>query len=128
MIPNEFRHPAGFRRPWSPAQRHAGDSRRNLVSGPGQQPGQPRLLRGRVLKTYETTSDRGSGITDTGEVLWVASTYSREILKLDRSDGTRLATFDTPGAAATGAHGLEWRDDKLWMAVPPSRTIYQVDP
>jgi streptogramin lyase len=83
---------------------------------------------GRVLKTYETTSDRGSGITDTGEVLWVASTYSREILKLDRSDGSRLATFDTPGAAATGAHGLEWRDNKLWMAVPPSSTIYQVDP
>ncbi len=28
----------------------------------------------------------------------------------------------------TGAHGLEWRDGKLWVAVPPSRTIYKIDP
>lgn len=28
----------------------------------------------------------------------------------------------------TGAHGLEWKDGKLWVAVPPSRTIYQIDP
>jgi streptogramin lyase len=28
----------------------------------------------------------------------------------------------------TGAHGLEWRDGKLWVAVPPSRTIYRIDP
>ena len=32
------------------------------------------------------------------------------------------------GAVKTGAHGLEWRDGKLWMAVPPSATIYQLDP
>jgi DNA-binding beta-propeller fold protein YncE len=31
-------------------------------------------------------------------------------------------------AAGTGAHGLEWRDGKLWVAVPPSRTIYKIDP
>jgi sugar lactone lactonase YvrE len=28
----------------------------------------------------------------------------------------------------TGAHGLEWKDGKLWMAVPPSREIYRIDP
>ena len=28
----------------------------------------------------------------------------------------------------TGAHGLEWRDGKLWVAVPPSRTVYRIDP
>jgi len=35
-----------------------------------------------------------------------------------------------PGATApgTGAHGQEWRDGKLWMAVPPSRSIYCLDP
>lgn len=32
------------------------------------------------------------------------------------------------GSAGTGAHGLEWRDGKLWIAVPPSRTIFRVDP
>ena len=31
-------------------------------------------------------------------------------------------------AAGTGAHGQEWREGKLWFAVPPSREIYRVDP
>lgn len=31
-------------------------------------------------------------------------------------------------APGTGAHGQEWRDGKLWMAVPPSRTVYCLDP
>ena len=31
-------------------------------------------------------------------------------------------------AQGTGAHGLEWRDGKLWVAVPPSRMIYRMDP
>ncbi len=31
-------------------------------------------------------------------------------------------------ALGTGAHGQEWRDGKLWFAVPPSREIYRVDP
>ena len=82
---------------------------------------------GDVLKTLATGSDRGSGITDTGTALWLASTYSCEILFTDAKDGKTLASFATPGAGKTGAHGLEWRDDKLWIAVPPSATIYQVD-
>jgi streptogramin lyase len=28
----------------------------------------------------------------------------------------------------TGAHGLEWRDGRLWLAAPPSRTLYRIDP
>jgi len=31
-------------------------------------------------------------------------------------------------ALGTGAHGQEWRDGKLWSAVPPSRQIYCIDP
>ena len=31
-------------------------------------------------------------------------------------------------ALGTGAHGQEWRDGKLWFAVPPSREVYRVDP
>jgi hypothetical protein len=31
-------------------------------------------------------------------------------------------------ATGTGAHGQEWRDSKLWFAVPPSRTVYCIDP
>jgi streptogramin lyase len=38
---------------------------------------------------------------------------------------TTPAPLNTTG---TGAHGQEWRDGKLWMAVPPSRMIYRIDP
>jgi sugar lactone lactonase YvrE len=31
-------------------------------------------------------------------------------------------------AAGTGGHGLEWRDGRLWVAVPPSRMIYRIEP
>lgn len=82
---------------------------------------------GDVLRTLETASDKGSGITVTANAIWLASTYSREILRIDPQTGETIATFDTPGASETGAHGLEWRDGKLWMAVPPSATIYQID-
>ena len=82
---------------------------------------------GVVKKTLATGSDKGSGVADTGDVLWLASTYSCEILSTDPESGKTLASFETPGAGQTGAHGLEWRDNKLWMAVPPSATIYQVD-
>ena len=33
-----------------------------------------------------------------------------------------------PNTLGTGAHGQEWRDGKLWMAVPPSRMIYRINP
>jgi hypothetical protein len=31
-------------------------------------------------------------------------------------------------APGTGAHGQEWRDGRLWFVVPPSRTVYCIDP
>lgn len=31
-------------------------------------------------------------------------------------------------APGTGAHGQEWRNGKLWFAVPPSRHVYRIDP
>ena len=82
---------------------------------------------GETLKTLDTASDRGSGITAAGSELWLASTYDSKILRMDPETGVTLERFDTPGAVATGAHGLEIRDGCLWMAVPPSATIYQVD-
>lgn len=83
---------------------------------------------GETLKTLDTASDRGSGITDAGSALWLASTYDRKILRVDRETGETVEHFDTPGGVATGAHGLEIRDGRLWMAVPPAATIYQVEP
>ena len=31
-------------------------------------------------------------------------------------------------APGTGAHGQEWREGMLWFAVPPSRTVYCINP
>jgi sugar lactone lactonase YvrE len=83
---------------------------------------------GKVLVDLPTESDRGSGVTDDGDTLWIASTYNRKILRVDRNSGATIAEFATPGAEKTGAHGLEWRDGKLWVATPPSAMVYQVDP
>ncbi len=83
---------------------------------------------GNVLLDLATATVKGSGVTDDGETLWISSTYNRKILQIDRHTGATLAEFASPGASETGAHGLEWKDGKLWIANPPSATIYQVDP
>lgn len=86
------------------------------------------LNSGRILADLPTESDRGSGITFDGEALWAASTYNCKILHIDPKTGATLAEYPSPGANVTGSHGLEWRDGKLWIATPPSATLYQVDP
>lgn len=116
---------------------------------------------GKVLRDLATDTKAGSGITFDGAAIWTASTYSREILRIDAKTGKTLETHSTPGAGvvawsvgrrsplapppppappasadakppqqrqATGAHGLEWRDGKLWIATPPSQTIYRMNP
>ncbi len=130
---------------------------------------------GKLLGSFDTETDRPSGITFDGEALWIGSTYSREIVRVDASRGKALERHFTPGAGViyqmagdpaarssplaktrprrpqpvsqpkqvggfdmgkvlggaapgTGAHGQEWRDGKLWFAVPPSREVYCVNP
>ncbi len=132
---------------------------------------------GKVLRSFETETDKSSGITYDGQgALWIGSTYSRETVKCDAMTGKTLETHFTPGAGViykmagdpparssplakqrqrpqgqakgqgqtvggfqagqvlgskapgTGAHGQEWRDGKLWFAVPPSREVYCIDP
>src|SRR5436190_13025733 len=131
---------------------------------------------GKVLRSFETETDKSSGITFDGEALWIGSTYSREIFRVDAMTGKTIERRFTPGAGiiyqmvgdppgrispilktnprpsgakkgqkkqvggfdmgkvlggaapGTGAHGQEWRDGKLWFAVPPSREIYRIDP
>jgi sugar lactone lactonase YvrE len=129
-----------------------GDNRAYLVS----------YKDGKTLRALDTDSKAGSGITFDGEALWLASTYSREIIRADARTGKTLAKYPTPGAGvvkwtaeearrsplappappqppaparkapaerqATGAHGLEWREGKLWIAVPPAQKIYRVNP
>ncbi len=92
---------------------------------------------GSVLAELQTESIHGSGITYGDGALWIASTYGLKTLKVDPKTGKTLAAFDTPGVGMirwgkptrpSGAHGLEWVDGKYWIAVPPSATIYHVEP
>src|SRR5215210_7859929 len=54
---------------------------------------------GKILTDLATEADKGSGVTDDGDTLWIASTYNCKILRVDRNTGATLAEFPTPGAA-----------------------------
>jgi sugar lactone lactonase YvrE len=131
---------------------------------------------GKVKREFDTEANAASGITFDGEALWLASTYSRELIRSHAETGKTIAKYFTPGAGiiyrmlgdpparssplaarparteqkkggdakrvggfqmgqvqgaaapGTGAHGLEWREGKLWVAVPPSRMVYRINP
>ena len=95
---------------------------------------------GRVVREFPTETDKGSGITWDGTALWIASTYNRMLVRIDPRNGETLKKFASPGSGVvkwgprsdhpqpTGAHGLEWRDGELYVANPPSATIYVVNP
>jgi hypothetical protein len=114
--------------------------------------------RGAVIRALDTDSKAGSGITFDGEAIWLASTYSREIIRADARTGKTIKKYPSPGSGvvawtdgrrsplappvspasgapraaaprqATGAHGLEWKDGRLWISVPPAQKIYRVNP
>ncbi|MBN8733661.1 MAG: hypothetical protein J0L64_24215 [Acidobacteria bacterium] len=95
---------------------------------------------GKVLRDFNTETDKGSGITFDGTHIWIASTYDSRIVRTDPTTGKALQSFPCPGSGvvhwgprgpkprATGAHGLEFRNGELWIAVPPAMTIYVVNP
>ena len=99
-----------------------------------------RFSDGSVIRQFDTGTDKGSGITFDGSALWIASTYNRLLVRVDAHDGHTLKTFPSPGSGLvkwgprathpqpTGAHGLEWRNGELWVAVPPAVQIYVVNP
>ncbi len=99
-----------------------------------------RYADGSVVREFATATDRGSGITFDGEALWIASTYDRRLVRVDAQTGRTLKQFDSPGSGVvkwgprgtnprpTGAHGLEWRAGRLWVAVPPAVAIFVVNP
>ena len=94
---------------------------------------------GSVIEKLATDTMHSSGVTKGGGHLWVASTYTCELFKLNY-DGTTAAQYDTPGkgivefsdspdSPVTGAHGMEWVDNEnLWVAVPPAQAIFLLDP
>ena len=95
---------------------------------------------GEVTLELQTDTVHSSGITLGGGFLWIASTYESKIAKLDPVTGKTIAKYDSPGAGivawmqgspkavVTGAHGLEWKDGKLYVASPPSQMVHVMDP
>ena len=93
---------------------------------------------GNIKHEIDTEADRGSGLTFDGTSLWISSTYNRKLIKVDAETGATLAEFDSPGsgvvkwgnpnpdAQPTGGHGVEWRDGRLFLAIPPAASIYVV--
>src|SRR6201987_3920878 len=53
---------------------------------------------GKVIRSFETETDKSSGITYDGEALWIGSTYSREIVRTDAMTGRAMERHFTPGA------------------------------
>src|SRR3954454_3720823 len=53
---------------------------------------------GKVLRSFETETDKSSGITFDGEALWIGSTYSREIVRCSAATGKAIERHFTPGA------------------------------
>ena len=80
---------------------------------------------GKTLARYFTP---GAGVIY--KTTWDPAGRSSPLLKPSDSPAPDPAR-STPAplnTTGTGAHGQEWRDGKLWMAVPPARMIYRVDP
>ena len=85
---------------------------------------------GRVLEKLPTRALHSSGITvDPSGNLWVASTFTYELICFERRSGKELCAYPTPPYDRSGgAHGTEWRDGKLWFNVPKTGRIFVMDP
>jgi hypothetical protein len=137
---------------------------------------------GKLIRELAPEGTGPSGIGHDGTSIWIASTYSREIIRADAKTGETIAKHFTPGAGViytrttdiaarpdtygqsvraaaasargetparrgggagrgavaavnpgapapgTGAHGIQVQGGKLWVAVPPGRMIYRIDP
>ena len=94
---------------------------------------------GRLLRTINTPTANGSGITVGGGYLWTASngeSASRParstdtglgyIYKLDLQTGAAVERFRTP--AGGGIKGIEWDEGKMWITAFNPLAIFLVDP
>ncbi len=86
---------------------------------------------GAVIAKLPTETQRSSGVTEGGGFLWVASTYTLELVKTDY-EGRTVGRYETPVSGndrRSGAHGLEWVDERnMWVAVPAARRLFLIDP
>src|SRR5260370_41325267 len=51
---------------------------------------------GKVLRSFETETEKASGITFDGDALWIGSTYSREIVRCSAVTGKANGRYFTP--------------------------------
>ncbi len=99
---------------------------------------------GETLFQVPTETMKSSGITIGGGFLWIASTYSCEIFQIEIETGNTIEKYPSPGAGInatrehlpnsagrksepTGDHGLEWKDNHLYVASPPSQFVHVID-
>ena len=94
---------------------------------------------GTILFSAQTDTEHSSGITFGNGSIWVASTFQLTIAELDPTTGKTKAHHDSPGngivawaadqenGRVTGAHGLEWKDGKVYVAAPPSQSVHVMD-
>src|SRR5436190_20871709 len=68
-----------------------------MDQGPDNMAALVRYQDGKVLRSFQTETDRSSGITCDGETLWIGSTYSREIVRVDDKTGKTISKHFTPG-------------------------------
>ena len=76
-------------------------------------------------KTISRHSTPGAGVIYKAK--WDAPARSSPLAK-PQPPAPKQPEQKIPNTQGTGAHGQEWRDSKLWIAVPPSRMIYRIDP
>ncbi len=172
----------------------------DIAGSRGETPGRCKVYLssydGKLIRELAPEGTGPSGIGFDGTNIWIASTYSREIIGADAKTGETVAKHFTPGAGViyrrttdiparpdtygqqvrakmaaargeapparrggggggrgqgtsdglgvgrggavpgnpgppapgTGAHGIQAQDGKLWVAVPPGRMIYRIDP
>lgn len=94
---------------------------------------------GAVLFEAQTDTEHSSGITFGNGSMWISSTFQLTIAELDPTTGKTIAQHESPGngvvawaadqenGRVTGAHGLEWKDGKVYVAAPPSQFVHVMD-
>lgn len=105
---------------------------------------------GKIVRTVQTESIHGSGITMGDGAWWITSTKALEgppvTLKVDPKSGKTLKKWTTPGwgiygvyataagaansslPAASGGHDVKWAGrGRYWMAVPSSGRIFLME-
>jgi sugar lactone lactonase YvrE len=95
--------------------------------------------KGKVLRTINTPTENGSGITFGGGYLWTASngeTVSRPyrstdthlgyIYKLDPKTGAAVDRYRTPDGG--GIHGIEWDEGLIWVTAFSPKALILCNP